>query len=43
VFDHRVMRKIFDPRLDEVTGDWKKLHDDELRGLYFSSNIVWVI
>jgi hypothetical protein len=43
VLGHRVRRKIFGSRMDEVTRDWRKIHDDELRGLYFSPNIIWVI
>ena len=37
------MRGIFGPRRDEVTGDWRRLHNEELNDLYCSSNIVWVI
>ena len=39
----RELRRIFGPKRDEVTGEWKKLHNDELKGLYSSSNIVRVI
>ena len=35
--------KIFGPKRDEVTGEWRKLHNEELKGLYSSPNIVWVI
>jgi hypothetical protein len=35
VFENMVLRKIFGPERDEVTGDWRKLHSEELRGLYF--------
>jgi hypothetical protein len=38
-----VLRIIFGPRRDEVTGEWRKLHDEELNDLYCSSNIVRVI
>ena len=38
-----VLRKIFGPRRDEVTGEWKRLHNEELNGLYSSPNIVRVI
>ena len=38
-----VLRRIFGPRRDEVTGDWKRLHNEELNDLYSSPNIVWVI
>ena len=34
------MRRIFGPKRDEVTGEWRKLHKEELNDLYFSSNIV---
>jgi hypothetical protein len=40
VFENRVLRKIFGPRRDEVTGDWRKLHNEELHNLYSSSNII---
>jgi hypothetical protein len=43
VFENRVLRRIFGPRRDEVTGEWRKLHNDELKDLYSSLNIVWVI
>jgi hypothetical protein len=34
VFENRMLRKIFGPKRDEVTGDWRKLRDDELHNLY---------
>ena len=37
------MRRIFGPRRDEVTGDWRRLHNEEINVLYSSPNIVWVI
>ena len=43
VFENRVLRRIVGPKRDEVTGEWKKLHNEELNGLYFSPNIVRVI
>jgi hypothetical protein len=43
VFGNRVLRKIFGPRRDEVTGDWRKLHNEELNDLYCSPNIVRLI
>ena len=43
VFENRVLRKIFGLRRDEVTGEWRKLQNEELNDLYCSSNIVWVI
>ena len=43
VFENRVLRRIFRPRRDEVTGEWRKLHNEELNDLYSSPNIVRVI
>jgi len=43
VFENRVLRKIFGPKRDEVTGEWRKLHNEELSELYTSPNIVRVI
>ena len=42
VFENRVPRRIFGPRRDEVTGEWRKLHNEELNDLYSSPNIVRV-
>ena len=42
VFENRVLR-IFGPERDEVIGEWRKLHDEELNDLYFSPNVVQVI
>jgi hypothetical protein len=39
VSGNRVLRRIFGPRRDEVTGDWRKLHNEELNDLYSSPNI----
>jgi hypothetical protein len=39
----RVFRRIFGPKRDEVTGVWRKLHNEELHDLYSSPTIVWVI
>jgi hypothetical protein len=36
VFENRVLRRIFGPKRDEVTGEWRKLHNKELRDLYSS-------
>jgi hypothetical protein len=38
-----VLRRIFGPKRDEVIGEWRKLHNEELSDLYFSANIVRVI
>ena len=43
VFENRVLRRIFGPRRDEVTREWRKLHEEELNDLYSSPNIVQVI
>jgi len=43
VFENRVLRRIFGPKRDEVTGKWRKLHNEELNDLYCSPNIVRVI
>jgi len=43
VFENRVLRRIFGPKRDKVTGEWKKLHNEELNDLYCSPNIVRVI
>jgi hypothetical protein len=40
VFENRVLRRIFGTKRDEVTGVWKKLHNEELHGLYSSPTIV---
>jgi hypothetical protein len=43
VFENRVLRRIFGPRRDEVTGDWRQLHKEELNDLYSLPNLVRVI
>ena len=42
VFENRVLRRIFGPKWDEVTREWRKLHIEELNDLYSSSDIVWI-
>jgi len=42
VFENMVLRRIFGPRREEVTGDWRRLHNEELNDLYSSPNIVRV-
>ena len=42
VFENMVLRRIFGPRRDEVTGEWRRLHNEELNNLYSSPNIVRV-
>ena len=41
--ENMVLRRIFGPRMDGVTGEWRRLHNEELNDLYSSSNIVRVI
>ena len=43
VLQNTVLRRIFGPRRDEVTGEWRRLHNEELNDLYSSPNIVQVI
>jgi hypothetical protein len=43
VFENRVLRRVFRPKRDDVTGEWRKLHNEELHDLYSSPNIVRVI
>jgi len=43
VFENRVLRRVFGPNRDEVTGEWKKLHNEELSNLYSLPNIVRVV
>jgi hypothetical protein len=40
VFENRVLRRISGPKRDEVTGEWRKLHREELHILYSSSNMI---
>jgi hypothetical protein len=39
----RALRRIFGPKRDEVTGEWRRLHNEELHDLYSSPTIVWMI
>jgi len=43
VFENKISRRIFGPKRDEVTGEWRKLHNEKLNDLYCSPNIVQVI
>jgi hypothetical protein len=40
VFENRVLRRIFGPKRDEMTGEWSKLHNEELHNLYSSPYII---
>ena len=43
VFENRLLRRVFGPKRDEVTGEWRKLHNEELRDIYSLPNIVRVL
>jgi hypothetical protein len=43
VFGNRVLKRIFGPKRDEVAGEWRKLHNEELRDLYSSPSIIRII
>jgi hypothetical protein len=43
VFENKVLKRIFGPKRDEVTGGWRKLRNEELRDLYSSPSIIRVI
>jgi hypothetical protein len=43
VFENRVLRKLLGPKMDEVTGEWRRLHNKELYAVYSSPNIIRVI
>jgi hypothetical protein len=41
VFENRVLRRIFGPKRDEATGEWRRLHNEERNDFYSSRNIIW--
>jgi hypothetical protein len=43
LFENRVLRRIFRPKRDEATGEWRRLHNEELNDFYLSPNIIRVI
>jgi hypothetical protein len=43
VFENKVLRRIFGPKRDEVTGGWRKLHNEELRDLYSSPSLIRIM
>jgi hypothetical protein len=43
VFENRVLRRVCGPKRDDVTGEWRKLHNEELHDLYSSSSIITII
>jgi hypothetical protein len=43
VFENMALRRIFGPKRDEATGEWRRLHKEKLYDLYSSSNVIWLI
>jgi hypothetical protein len=45
-FENRTLRRIFEPKREEIIGGWRKVHNEELHNLYFSTNtmrITWAV
>jgi hypothetical protein len=43
VYENRVLRRVLGPKRSEVTMEWRRLHNEELKNLYSSPNIIWVV
>ena len=43
VFENKILRKIFGAKRDEITGEWRKLHNAELHALFYSPNIIRIL
>ena len=43
MFENRVLRRVFGPKRDKITGEWRKLHNEELSDLFSLPNVVWVV
>jgi hypothetical protein len=43
VFENKLLRRLFGPKRDEVTGEWRKLHNEELNDLFYLTNIMRVV
>jgi len=43
VYENWVLRRMFGPKRDEVTGEWRKVYNEELSDMYSSPNIIWLI
>ena len=43
MFENRMLGKVFGPKRDEVTGEWRRMHNEELYDMYSSPNIIGVI
>jgi hypothetical protein len=43
MFENRVVKRIFGPKMNEVTGDWRGFYNERVHGSYFCQNIIWEI